>query len=98
MVTTLLSAKATTGAGSSVKEGNRYKVFQATLSSTTTPTATVYVQGSLDGTNFVTLGTITLSGSAATDGFASDAPWKYFRGYVNAISGTSATVTLLMGV
>lgn len=60
--------------------------------------ATVAVEVSLDGVNFMTQGTITitLGTTAATDGFASDAPWRYVRGNVTAISGTGARVTLTM--
>lgn len=63
--------------------------------------ATVDIEVSNDGTNFVTLGTIKLSGTGGTpetDGFTSDAPWAYVRGNVTAISGTGANVSLYMGV
>jgi hypothetical protein len=96
-LTTLLDAVTATGAGSSVSYGPGPSTFQATLSNTTTPAATVDVEVSNNGTQWVTLGAITLSGALATDGFAADAPWKYVRGNVTAISGASATVTLLMG-
>lgn len=55
----------------------------------------------IDATNnqsgsYVTLGTIslTLSTSASTDGFVVEAPWKYIRARVTAISGTGAAVTV----
>ncbi len=46
------------------------------------------------------LGTITLSGTtSSSDGFVtSNAPWKYVRANVTAISGTGATVQVYMGV
>ena len=63
---------------------------------------TVLIQGSntTDTNSFITLGTITLTlGTTLTsDGFVSNAPWKYVRANVSAISGTGANVTVLMGV
>ena len=71
--------------------------FQAVLSNTTTPAATVDIEVSNDKINWVGMGTITLSGAADTDGFASSASWKYVRPNVTAISGTNAAVTVTMG-
>lgn len=96
-VKTLLSAVTATGAGTSVRAKFGQKTFQAYLSSTTTPSATIAVEGSNNNIHWVTLGTITLSTSGGTDGFATDAPWSFIRGNVTAISGTSAAATLLMG-
>jgi len=51
--------------------------------------------------NWITtgLGTITLSGTTTnTDGFATVSAWRYVRANVTAISGTGATVQILMGV
>ena len=71
---------------------------QATVSGTGTVTATVAVEVSNDNTNFVTLGTITLSGTtSATDGFAFAAPWVYIRSNCTAISGTNAALSVVMG-
>lgn len=45
------------------------------------------------------LGTITLSGSTnVTDGFSTASAWRYVRANVTAISGTGATVSVVMGV
>jgi len=95
-VNVLLNAVTTTATGSALHLKGKSRVFQATLSNTTTPTATVVVEGSIDSdaTTWVTLGTITLSGALDSDGFGSEAPWPYVRGRVTAISGTSAAVTL----
>ncbi len=71
---------------------------QATVSGTGTVSATVAIEVSNDNTNFVTLGTITLSGTtSATDGFAFSAPWVYIRSNCTAISGTSAALSVVMG-
>jgi len=54
-----------------------------------TAAATVEFEVSNDGTNAVAtlLGTVTLAG-AGSDGFTTDAPWKYIRAKVTANSGT----------
>lgn len=101
----LLSAVTGTGVGNKVREVAKDRTFFATGTTTAgAGAATITVEGSLDGTNFVTLGTInlTLATTIATDtntsGFAIMAPWKYVRGNVTAISGTGASVDLWMGV
>jgi len=54
-----------------------------------TDAATVEFEGSNDGINAVAtkLGTVTLA-AAGSDGFVSDAPWKYIRANITANSGT----------
>lgn len=54
-----------------------------------TAAATVEFEVSNDGINAVDtlLGTVTLAG-AGSDGFTTDAPWKYIRAVVTANSGT----------
>lgn len=79
-----------------------YSTFQAVGSTSAgVGAATVVVQGSNDGTNWLELGTITLVlGTAETsDGFASSAPWLVVRGFVDTagITGTDGTVTLYLG-
>jgi hypothetical protein len=77
--------------------------FQAYGTTTAgTGSVTVLIQGSnyTDANSFITIGTITLTlGTTLTsDGFVSQAPWKYMRCNISAISGTGAAVTVLMGV
>lgn len=72
--------------------------YQATVAGTGAVTATVVIEVSNDGTNWLTLGTISLSGTTtASDGFASSARWHWVRSKVTAISGTGATVNTLIG-
>jgi len=54
-----------------------------------TNAATVVFDVSNDGTNAcaTSLGTVTLA-AAGSDGFTTDAPWKYIRARVTANSGT----------
>ena len=102
----LLNSATTTGAGTAWQERDTtasstytYHSFQAIGStSASTGAATVLIQVSNDGTNFITLGTITLSltTSPSSDGFAANINWQYYRANFTAISGTGASVTVLM--
>lgn len=91
----------TTSTGAAVYKDSPKATIQATVVGTGAVTATVVIDCSNDGTNWCStaLGTITLSGTtSSSDGFTTDAPWKYVRARVTAISGTGATVTCLIGV
>ncbi len=94
----LMNAATAIGAGTIISPPMPNQTYQATETCTGTCSATVLIQGSDDGVGWVTLGTITLSGtSPPSDGFASIAPWIEVRGNITAISGTSAAVTVTMG-
>jgi len=84
-----------------------YSSFQAiATASSGTVTGTVLIQVSNEDdtfngvkSNWITIATISLTGTTtATDGFTTIAPWRYVRASVTAISGTSATIEVLMGV
>lgn len=101
---TLLSGVITTGAGTSVNPPQAQsaivnQTFQAfgTVSAST-GSATVLYQGSNDNVNWKTIGTITLTlGTAATnDVVVSTQNWRWVRGNVTALTGTTATVTALV--
>mgnify|MGYP001558102766 CR=1 FL=1 len=99
-VDTILSAAIATGAGSAIYKTSPKTTFQATVVGTGAVTANVTIEVSNDGINWCStvLGTIILSGTTtSSDGFTTDAPWKYVRANVIAISGTGAAVTVLMG-
>jgi hypothetical protein len=69
--------------------------YQATVSGTGAVSATIVINVSNDNANWITMGTITLSGTTtATDGFTSTAPWAYIQAAITAISGTGATVNV----
>lgn len=76
-------------------------VFQAFgTTSAGAGTATVEIRGSIDGTTFVLLGTLTLSWTSpaiGTDGIAIDAPWTHIEADITAISGTDAAVDVWIG-
>ena len=94
----LLSSVTVTGAGSARPQSPAPVTFQATVTGSGTVSATVAIEVSNDGDNFITLGTITLSGTTtATDGFASAANWSVVRANCTAISGTSAALSVVMG-
>lgn len=100
----LLNAVTTTTTGTAVdtsqSEQQEERNFHAWVAGTGAVSATVLVE--VSSTNnapaWITLGTITLSGTTVVaDGFVSDEAWQYVRGKVTAISGTGAAVTLVMG-
>jgi hypothetical protein len=106
MAQILLSNATTTGAGDAwhprdVPATNTYNFhsFQAAgATSASTGAATVLIEVSNDGTNYITMGTITLTlgTSSTSDGFAVINTWEYYRANVSAISGTGATVSVYM--
>lgn len=83
-----------------------YGTFQAIVTGTGSVTAAIDIQVSNetstfngDKANWITLGTISLSGTTtSTDGFTTICPWRYVRANVTAVSGTGATVEIIMGV
>jgi hypothetical protein len=62
---------------------------KAAIQVVTTAAATIEFEVSNDGVNAIDtlLGTVTLA-AAGSDGFTTDAPWKYIRANVTANSGT----------
>ena len=99
-----------TATGTAEYKDSPNSTFQAIVTGTGAVTATVTIEVSndprvlTDSANAAwlstVLGTITLSGTnSSSDGFTtSNAPWKYVRANVTAISGTGATVQVYMGV
>lgn len=78
---------------------NSGSTFQASVEGSGALTATVVIEVSNDGKNFLPLGTITLAGNnAVSDGFASSAPWAFFRAKTTALTGTNAVATAHAGV
>lgn len=60
--------------------------------------ATINVDVSNDGVNFINAGTITLTlGTTVTsDGFTIASNWKFARAYVVSISGTGAAASVMV--
>jgi hypothetical protein len=101
-VTSLLDGVLVTGAGTASSMYGGRCTFQGIANGSAGAFAAVIViQVSNNNTNWETLGTLTLAGTATTAntaGLSSDAPWAFVRGNVTSISGTGATATLLMAV
>ena len=92
---TLLAAVIATGVGPAVQPMASSMAIAVTGAvSASTGAATVDIQVSNDGTNYMVIDTATLTlGTATTgDSVVLTAPWKYVRANVTAISGTNATL------
>ena len=106
MAQVLLNAVTATGAGTAWQARDTSAIatytqhsFQAVGSTTaSTGAATIVIEASNDGTNYVTMATITLtlSTTPSSDGFAAANSWEFYRASVSAISGTGANVTVYM--
>jgi hypothetical protein len=94
----LLDSAIAVATGGSLRVDQVNRTFQVTVAGTGSVSATVVIEGSNDGTNFLALAAVTLSGTnSASDGFVSQAKWTYVRAKLTAISGTGAAVTVTMG-
>ena len=95
-----LAGGTTTGAKAAEYKDTVNTTYQITVAGTGAVSATVLIEVSNDGTSWLAtpLGTVAISGTtSATDGFTTAAPWKYHRANISAISGTGATVTIIVG-
>lgn len=102
-VTRLLAGVTADGVGEAftLPRATRNFVFQAKVAGTGSVAATVTVEGSIDGVTWeAALATVELSGTGSDSGFdtLSEQPWPMLRGRVASLSGTGATVTLLMAI
>ena len=91
----------TTSTGTWLLKTSPLATIQANVVGTGTVTATIVIDCSNDGVYACStpIGTVTLSGTtSASDGFTTNSPWKYVRYRITAISGTSATVNVNLGV
>lgn len=97
---TILSAATATGAGSALSMNSAHFTAQASgLTTAGSGAATIKIQVSNNGSDWIDLGTITLTlaTSSSSDGLAAFAAWAYVRANVTAISGTGASVTVVVG-
>lgn len=102
-----VNSATTTVASSPVFKESPYSTFQAIVTGSGTVSGAVDIQGSnepatYEGTkaNWVTIGTITLSGATttSTSGLTSITTWRYVRANITSIAGTNATIEVIMGV
>lgn len=92
----LSSAIAATGtAVSTLRAGG---TFQVSVTGSGAISASVVIEASMYGGQWITLATVKLAGyDAATDGFVHGAAWCMYRARLTQISGTEALVTVNMG-
>lgn len=97
----VLNGKTSTGDSEVFTVYPNARTFSAKVVGTGAVTATiiVYVSNTGDDDDWTTAATFTLSGTTSdSDGFAMNAKWAYTKANVSAITGTSAAVTVTMGV
>lgn len=94
----LLINQTATGTSSAKEAPGPGATVHATVAGTGAVTATVIIQvGNISG-SWLDLGTLSLSGTtSATQGLALDAHWVYIRANCTAITGTGATLNVVMG-
>lgn len=67
---------------------------QASVTGTGSVSATVVIEGSNNGDDWVQIATLSMSGTGrATDGGVAQTLWSQIRARVSAISGTNASVS-----
>ena len=91
----LTADQTVTGPADFLTVSGSHRAYQATITGSGSVSATIAIEVSNDGDNWITQSTITLSGTDSdTDGMALNAPWPYVRSNITAISGTDASVTV----
>jgi hypothetical protein len=104
-IDTLLDRVTVTGAGAVFTPVTALRTFQAYgATSAGSGSATIVIEVSnvktpASDADWITAGTITLTLGVArvSDGFAMNATWRNVRAHVTALTGTTATVTVVMG-
>jgi hypothetical protein len=88
---------ATGNPGRSMNQGKQCVEAHGTTSSGS-GAASISIEVSNNGTSWITAGTIglTLGTTQTSDGFVMDAPWLYVRANVASISGTGASVSVII--
>ena len=99
----LADVAAATATSNTIKKSGGKLTFQLVANgSSGAYSASVTMQVSNDNINWMTLGVLSVSGTATTaasDGLVMDAPWAYVRGFVaiTGVLGTGATATVHVG-
>lgn len=95
--TTPMGVFTATGTGVPVA-GPVNRTFQASILGTGAVAATVIIEASNDGVDYLTLNTITLTATTSdSDSYVSSAPYALVRARITAISGTGAVLTVTQG-
>jgi len=96
----LVYQSTTTESGLAILPTGDKKTFQATgYVATGTGAATIGVNVSNDGTNFIEVDelSLTLGTAVVSDYYINNDPWKYIKGIVKTITGSVAQVSLTVG-
>jgi len=98
----IVSAATATGAGTAFQPLESKRTFHGVGSTSAgAGAATIGIEVSNNGTDFIEVDELSLTLATADssgDLFYLDAPYRYVRGNVKTISGTGASVDLIMGV
>jgi hypothetical protein len=93
--TNFLKGATTNATSSSLILGPGAKTFQSSLTvSSGSGSATVTINGSLDGTNFDAVGTMSPTNTASDSITFSGATYLYYQAVITNITGTGAAVTV----
>lgn len=96
----ILDGATATGAGTSYRMigAGRCVVSAFGTTSSGSGASSINIEVSNSGNSWITAGTIglTLGTTQTSDGFAMDAPWLYIRANVTSISGTGASVSVIV--
>jgi len=92
-----LSAVTATGASTEVNAQNYNKLTYHIVATGVSSGATIEIQHSLNGTNWVTLNTTNISSTGNTEVYFSDVKYKYMRANVTSYSDGTYTVLHLFG-
>lgn len=94
----LFTGRTSTGACAARNAPGPGATIHATVTGTGSVAATVVVQVGNIQNQWLDLGTLSLSGTTtATQGLALDAHWVYIRVNITVLTGTGATVDVVMG-
>ena len=93
----LLNAVTAVGASDSVDVSSYNKLTFHIIATSVTTGATIKIQHSLDGTNWVDVSTTNVSASGNTEVAFSDVKYKYVRANVTSYTDGTFTVTMIAG-
>lgn len=97
----IASSLSASGAGYTLQVMGFNRVAVQATGTTTAGTfsCVALVKVSIDGSSYITAGTISLNGaSGVTDGFVITAPWNRFKCSLSTIGGTNAVLNVVAAV
>lgn len=96
-LTTILSTSVQGTVGSSYATPTKDTTFQVVGTAAGAGSCVVTIKASNDGTNWLTIGTVTLTliNGSVSDGFALSAPWGHYQATATTLS--TGNVVVVMG-